>query len=348
MSKNKQGADNALNDIKKNLGKKGVEINTPHVPNNNGGIASRIKTANEGLQGAAVELTAKLETPKLPAISEQLKRALDEITGATISHEEANTAIQILAHKPLISIVTIFNDENAKKYLQLYMKGLPSLALDENGNALIEVVLCKTIRDDSIENNGTLEKPETTMLNGKTVRHAEYIYKGDFNFADARNAAKHWATGEWILSLDTDESLIPQQFQDLVELIGSMPKFVGGVKFTVLSHIPIITNGMVEYHREHVNTVRLFRNDVNIQWQSRVHETPSFSIQDNGYMINDSTITIFHTGYEVNKEALIGKLERNLKGIEIEYATATHKAVKEHNRVYMISTVLEIEKLRSQ
>lgn len=315
MSKNKTGADKALNDIKKKLTKKNISIA--------GNVAV---------------------TPKIPELSKQLKTALNQMTGIEATGEQ----VQIETPKPLISIVTIFNQENAEKFLKLYMQGLPSLALDKDGNSLIEVVLCKTIRDDKVEGSGTFEKQDVTILDGKIIRHAEYIYKGDFNFADARNAAKHWATGEWVLSLDTDESLIPQQFQNLVDLIGGMPKFVGGVKFTVLSHIPIIINGMVEFHREHVSTVRLFRNDKNIQWQSRIHETTAFSIQDNGYMINDSTITIFHTGYEVPITTLIEKLERNLKGIELEFATTTHKAVKEHNRKYMISTVMEIEKLRSQ
>lgn len=238
----------------------------------------------------------------------------------------------------VLSIVTIYNEANAAQWMGNFLKYLPKLGV--NSDVAIEVILCKTIKDDNAPENGTRQVSQKTI--GAVIhKECEYIYKGEFRFDDARNAAKYHADGDWIMQLDTDEILIPAQIPDIIEAVTKAPNSSGGIKCSVFSHI----NTDMGYHREACAAVRLFRNDPNIQYQGRIHEIVDFSIKENGYLINDSTFMVYHQGYECEQTDLIGKLRRNLKGLCAEYCEPSNPNAMEHIEGYLLNTAAEIRRM---
>lgn len=241
---------------------------------------------------------------------------------------------------PTISIVTIFDKKNAAEWLEQYMEKLPVLVGHSVGE--IEVILCETIHDPKAPENGLMPIESTELIGGMNYKKTSYIYNSEFNYADARNAAKYFAEGEWILSLDTDEYLLKDQLPELVDMVHNAPISAGGISVTVFSHIRVED----KYQRDAQACVRLFRNDRRIMWQSQIHEVVSFSIQRNGYLILDSTITIYHRGYECKQDGIKSKLERNKLGLMREILTTEDPAIRAHADDYLSRTVLLLDSIK--
>ena len=241
---------------------------------------------------------------------------------------------------PTISIVTIFNKANAAEWLEQYMEKLPVLVGHSIGE--IEVILCETIHDPKAPENGLMPIESCELIGGMNYKKTQYIYNSDFNYADARNAAKYFAEGEWILSLDTDEYLLKDQLPELVDMVHNAPISAGGISVTVFSHIRVED----KYQRDAQACVRLFRNDRRIVWQSQIHEVVSFSIQRAGYLILDSTITIYHRGYECKQDGIRAKLERNKLGLMREILTTNDPAIRAHADDYLSRTVLLLDSIK--
>lgn len=257
----------------------------------------------------------------------QLKDVLNEIS-EDISAENARDT------KPLLSIVTIYDEANELKWLQKYLSNIPYC---ESGE--IEVILCKTFKGKP----DNISLPENTIQNGVKITYCAMCYE-QWNFSDARNAAKVLATGEWILSLDTDEYVIQNQLGRILSTIESKPKRVGGIEVSILSHIPCTEKKAPEVTR----AVRLFRNEPNINWQSRIHETVQFSLEDEGYLTDNSTITLIHEGYEISESEMIKKLERNLDLIMTEYATTKKQQIRNYCKFYNLITCRDLYKLKEK
>ena len=241
---------------------------------------------------------------------------------------------------PTISIVTIFNKANAAEWLEQYMEKLPVLVGHSIGE--IEVILCETIHDPKAPENGLMPIESCELIGGMNYKKTSYIYNSEFNYADARNAAKYFAEGEWILSLDTDEYLLKEQLPELVDMVHNAPISAGGISVTVFSHIRVED----KYQRDAQACVRLFRNDRRIVWQSQIHEVVSFSIQRAGYLILDSTITIYHRGYECKQDGIRAKLERNKLGLMREILTTNDPAIRAHADDYLSRTVLLLDSIK--
>ena len=248
--------------------------------------------------------------------------------------------VQPESNQPVISIVTIFNKANAAEWLETYLEKLPVLRGESIGE--IEVILCETIHDPNAPENGLMPIESVELVNGMNYKKVQYIHNSDFNYADARNAAKYYAEGEWILSLDTDEYLLKEQLPELVNMVANAPISAGGISVTVFSHI----RDGDKYQRDAQAVVRLFRNDRRIMWQSQIHEVVSFSIQRAGYLILDSTITIFHRGYECKKEGIRAKLERNKMGLMREILTTGDPYIRAHADDYLNRTVLLLDSIK--
>ena len=248
--------------------------------------------------------------------------------------------IQPEPKQPTISIVTIFNKANAAEWLETYLEKLPVLRGESIGE--IEVILCETIHDPNAPENGLMPIQSVELVNGMNYKKVQYIHNSDFNYADARNAAKYYAEGEWILSLDTDEYLLKEQLPELVNMVANAPISAGGISVTVFSHI----RDGEKWQRDAQAVTRLFRNDRRIMWQSQIHEVVSYSIQRAGYLISDSTITIFHRGYECKKDGIRAKLERNKMGLMREILTTNDPYIKAHADDYLNRTVLLLDSIK--
>ena len=273
------------------------------------------------------------------------RQAINEIIG-----EPASTGAFLEAVKngetpqtgkqPTISIVTIFDKKNAAEWLETFLEKLPVLRGESVGE--IEVILCETIHDPNAPENGLMPIQSVELVNGMNYKKVQYIHNSDFNYADARNAAKYYAEGEWILSLDTDEYLLKEQLPELVNMVANAPISAGGISVTVFSHI----RDGDKYQRDAQAVVRLFRNDRRIMWQSQIHEVVSFSIQRAGYLILDSTITIFHRGYECKRDGIRAKLERNKMGLMREILTTNDPYIRAHADDYLNRTVLLLDSIK--
>lgn len=141
---------------------------------------------------------------------------------------------------------------------------------------------------------------------GAKIYHKEWTH----NFAEARNHSLQYCTGEWILYLDADERLIPEQGAGIRRIVESAEAHIGAYLCIIRSK-----------HRQsdvdtehHVGAYpRLFRNYgyPTIQFIGRVHEQISTSILQAGGGIAESDILIEHLGYDQDMAVMQQKTQRN-------------------------------------
>lgn len=258
-----------------------------------------------------------------------------------MTQEQRNKAIQMLIdgfkpqieveqlQTPLLSIVTIYDEANEAKWLCDYLANLPCV---EEG--LVEVILCKNVKDGT-----TKERPLAPEIrNGVVIHYVMHHYK-EWNFADARNVAQTAASGKWILALDMDEMLIPNQVETLLKLCENGKADAYSLK----------AYSLLEGDKFDIAPVtRLFKNDPKIAWQCGVHETVLFSIYDNNLIHEDTNITIFHAGYNQDKDILNKKLNRNLDMICREYAKTNNSHMKNYLRLHLFNTVKELDRYEQE
>ncbi len=144
-------------------------------------------------------------------------------------------------------------------------------------------------------------------------RYNSKIFKFEWihDFSAARNYALSKSTGNWILYLDADERLSADSKEEVKKIIKLNDKL--GVN--------CIVNNIDEYsgNDKTMNYVRLFKNDSNIYFKGKAHEQILESLLENGYEIIDSAIEIIHLGYNLPREELKLKAERNLKMLLDEF-----------------------------
>lgn len=130
------------------------------------------------------------------------------------------------------------------------------------------------------------------------------------DFSAARNAALQHATGDWVLSLDADEELPPENHPALRRLLAQ--EDVMGWR------LPLFDVGREESGHSYVP--RLFRNAPGLFWIGRVHEQIFYSVEARrrewGLESRIGDAALRHHGYapEILRER--GKVERNLRLLE--------------------------------
>lgn len=233
---------------------------------------------------------------------------------------------------PLISIVTIYDDENERKWLDSFIDNLPCLPPEQEGE--IEVILCKNVRDKH-----TTEKPFPPIVREGVTIHSCLVYLDEWSFAEARQAARQAAAGKWILSLDTDEMILSKQVSELIKICKEADENVGGFQVRIYSPIG------EENDYTLTQATRLFRNNPEIVWQCSIHETVSLSIQQNGLVSAGSNLVIFHDGYKVSETELLKKLRRNLKMICGELYKSKDSHIITFMENYLFATVGNINRI---
>jgi glycosyltransferase involved in cell wall biosynthesis len=127
------------------------------------------------------------------------------------------------------------------------------------------------------------------------------------DFAAARNASLAEATGRWILFLDADERVSPRLAEQIRDLIAD-PK-AGAATVTMRNEIP---GGQ---HRQ-APLLRLFRSDPAIEFEHRIHEDPSVSVQAmlerEHLVMRHLSGVVDHLGYVREVAAARDKKERDL------------------------------------
>ena len=178
-----------------------------------------------------------------------------------------------------------------------------------------EVITVITKKQDLLEDRGLVTAPRLYNIKQEgRFKMATYLYSGVFNFAEARNKAMSLASNDWILHLDPDERIMPWQHDYLEQLIkhGNNNQTIGG--FINRSYSLIAgdkdENGFMAY--EVLQQVRLHRKDERYKFQNAIHESVEESITTSERFIHDSQLFIHHLGYEIPKEKLQAKVERNI------------------------------------
>lgn len=123
------------------------------------------------------------------------------------------------------------------------------------------------------------------------------------DFSAARNYSLQACTGHWILWLDADDRLSPDELQRLRLLCqGPADRAYG-----LLVHNS--TDGGLT--GECFSQIRLFPNHPQIRFEGKVHEQILGSVQNLGMAVEFKTVKILHTGY-TDAETVALKQQRNL------------------------------------
>jgi tetratricopeptide (TPR) repeat protein len=131
------------------------------------------------------------------------------------------------------------------------------------------------------------------------------------DFSAARNEALKYATGDWILSIDADEELLPEHQQTLLREMQSS----GAMAY----RLPIIDKGREQEGCSYVP--RLFRNAPAVFFVGRVHEQVFSSIEvrcrEWGLENRLGKAALLHHGYTPEVVASREKIARNLRLLEL-------------------------------
>jgi GT2 family glycosyltransferase/predicted Zn-dependent protease len=140
------------------------------------------------------------------------------------------------------------------------------------------------------------------------------------SFAAARNEALRHARGRWVMWLDADDILDEENRQRLRSVLAGLGDEPDAYAMKVRSALD--TSG---HAFRLLDQVRLFPNRAEVRWQYRVHEQILPSARRLGGGVRWADVIIDHTGYQ-RAEARHGKLERNLRLLQLDYADAPQDA----------------------
>ena len=136
------------------------------------------------------------------------------------------------------------------------------------------------------------------------------ILRGLDDFSAARNAELDHATGDWILSIDADEELLPEHKETLRREMQAAE--------AMAFRLPIIDKGREQAGCSYVP--RLFRNAPGLFFLGRVHEQVFSSVQVRcqqwGLKHSTGKSALLHHGYTEEMMADRNKIERNLRLLE--------------------------------
>jgi len=134
------------------------------------------------------------------------------------------------------------------------------------------------------------------------------------DFSAAVNHVFARATGDWILNLDSDESLRPDSVQPLRDLLVQQDLYAA----TVLRRDLVDADDPTRYTR--MRQLRLLRPDTQRRYVGRLHRQLRPSAHDRaaalGQQVTDSTVEIDHVGYTGDQPQ--AKLRRSARLMEME------------------------------
>jgi tetratricopeptide (TPR) repeat protein len=138
------------------------------------------------------------------------------------------------------------------------------------------------------------------------------------DFSAARNESLRHATGDYILWLDADDRLTPDDADKLRHLCQSLDGSRRAVIMRTICQSPPHAEGpTVETHP------RMFRAHPELRWQYRVHEQIMPSLERLEYQLAWSDTTIQHLGY-ADETLARQKANRNLRLCRLDYAVNPH------------------------
>ncbi len=163
----------------------------------------------------------------------------------------------------------------------------------KNEEAMIEGCLKSVegiVDEIVIADTGSLDKTVERALrfNPKLMR---IKWTGDFSAA--RNEALRHCTGDWVLCLDADERLVPEQKELLRSLMEKEEVTAYSVQIRHSGHTVRKNGG----DTQQMTAIRLFRRAPGVRYEGKVHEQLLQSLQRTKGVIEKSDLAIEHLGY---------------------------------------------------
>jgi glycosyltransferase involved in cell wall biosynthesis len=155
-----------------------------------------------------------------------------------------------------------------------------------------------------------------------------YSYKWKNDFADARNYGLSFSTGDWILWLDADEELDADEKSKIPEILANTSASI--LSLPILNYYgkttPVDKNNAYLLYQP-----RLFRNQIDIIFINRVHETPRLPAELTEKDIENIPVSIHHYGYLQEIVELKQKGQRNNQLLQQELSDPAHSPWVEYH-----------------
>lgn len=163
-----------------------------------------------------------------------------------------------------------------------------------------------------VDTGSTDATVQLCLENGAIVHHAEW----EHDFAKARNTAIDLATGQWVLVLDADESILEPQGVKLRNLLNAEAQaegyFVKVINYYGYGHK--VLGASVS------SSMRLFRNNPQYRYKGKIHEQivePILQANPKAALLF-TDLEIEHDGYLTEVVRDKGKSRRNIELLERE------------------------------
>ena len=197
----------------------------------------------------------------------------------------------------------------------------------------------KLVDEIIIADTGSSDKSiEIAKSFGATV----FSIPWEHDFAKARNAAVAKATKEWILVLDADEKIIPDDLKKLKNLLDTIS--ADALKLELRNYIPKQMPGAVKCEPSEITynaraykpfkLVRVFRNK-GYRYENKVHELVEHNIESAQGKIAEAPIPIHHYGILQSENVqhkmryyawlVFKELEENPENIRALYMAGQHE-----------------------
>lgn len=181
--------------------------------------------------------------------------------------------------RPTVSVVMIVKNE--EEYLGKCLESLQGLGYDQ-------LVI--------VDTGSTDRSMEIATEHGAELYQHEVI---PWDFAKARNISLQYATGDWSLIIDADETL--EGGKHIRNMLGRLPDRIGAVS--------IVMEDMRKEGKETAVTwesVRLVRRSMQPEWRYAYHN----KMFHKGELALFDDVKIKHWGYDLDAEAMEAKLAR--------------------------------------
>lgn len=149
---------------------------------------------------------------------------------------------------------------------------------------------------------------DSTPIIASSLGAEVYYFNWNDDFSAARNFSLKFVRKNWVLIIDSDETLDADSFQKNIHLMND--DSIGGINIIIKNYLD--TN--LEQFSTHRYT-RLFRYHPQIQFSGRIHEQIHNAIENLGFSIVESDIIIHHFGYNIEDPS---KKIRNLEILKEE------------------------------
>jgi len=150
-----------------------------------------------------------------------------------------------------------------------------------------------------------------------TLQYKYKSYDVDFDFSAIRNKMDFYASGKWVLHIDSDE-YIANHPQDVIDEIQAMDDEGCVAGWTSIAGITFDKpENAVVRERYATHNLRLFKKNSGIEWEGICHEVPTTKCDELPF--HDTNIILIHDGYAIEKESFTPKAERNAKLLIREY-----------------------------